>query len=341
MKRIQIIRLHTKKIKQLQYFLQKHWRKNHIFVRNKDFLIWQHKKGFFLTYVIAKLCNKIVGVQGYIPQSHYDSKLPKGEIFLTISRSLEKIAPVIGLRIFRFIQKNLSEKFIGTLGGWTARVANYNKYLGFTTGFMDHYLVTSPYLEKYKIINFKKKLITPINKYNNCEFHEINEKFLRKKKFHNLFRHQYPKKSNIFIINRYLKHPIYKYNVFLLKKYSKPLAIMVVRKIKIAKANVLRIVDFIGKQNEFSKIGNLIIYLFKKHKSEFIDIYSYGINVKYMEKVGFIDRRKINNLIVPDYYEPFIRKNVNLMYGYMCKYKKKNNIRILKGDGDRDRPNII
>ena len=60
MKRIQILRLHTKKIKQLQYFLQNHWKKNHIFVKNKDFLIWQHKKGSFLTYVIAKLCNKIV-----------------------------------------------------------------------------------------------------------------------------------------------------------------------------------------------------------------------------------------------------------------------------------------
>ena len=36
-----------------------------------------------------------------------------------------------------------------------------------------------------------------------------------------------------------------------------------------------------------------------------------------------------------------IRKNVNLMYGYMCEYKKKNKIRILKGDGDRDRPSRI
>ena len=84
------------------------------------------------------------------------------------------------------------------------------------------------------------------------------------------------------------------------------MAILVIRKIKIGNSNVLRIIDFIGKQNEFSNIGNLITYLFKKYKSEFIDIYSYGINVKYIKKVGFVDRRKINNLVVPDYYEPFI-----------------------------------
>ena len=62
------------------------------------------------------------------------------------------------------------------------------------------------------------------------------------------------------------------------------------------KTNAFRIVDFIGKQNEFSNIGNLIIYLFRKYKSEFIDIYSYGIDIKYMKKLGFKDRRKIRNL---------------------------------------------
>ena len=112
------------------------------------------------------------------------------------------------------------------------------------------------------------------------------------------------------------------------------------RKVKIGNANALRIIDFIGKQNEFSNIGKLIIYLFTKHKSEFIDIYSYGINVKYMKRAGFVDRRKINNLIVPDYYEPFVRKNINLMYGYICKHDKNKKVRILKGDGDQDRPSI-
>ena len=338
MKKIQISRQQTRKIKQLQSFLHNYWRKNHIFVKNKKFLIWQHKKGPSMTYMIAKLKDKIVGVIGYIPQSHYDSKLPKNEIFLTISRTTDNIPPAIHLKIFKHVKKKIAKEFIGSLGGWNTRVANYNKYLGFTTGFMDHYLIASPYLEKYKIISFDKKLITSIvnNKY---EFLEINEKFLKKKKLYNLYRHQYPKKSNTFIIKRYLKHPIFKYNVFLLKKNSRPLAILVIRKIKIGNSNVLRIIDFIGKQNEFSNIGNLITHLFKKYKSEFIDIYSYGINVKYMKKVGFVDRRKINNLVVPDYYEPFLRKNINLMYGYMCRYDKKNKLRILKGDGDQDRPN--
>ena len=62
-------------------------------------------------------------------------------------------------------------------------------------------------------------------------------------------------------------------------------------------------------------------------------------NTKYIKKAGFVDRRKISNLIVPDYYEPFLRKNINLMYGYMCRSGKENNLIIIKGDGDQDRPN--
>ena len=93
MKKIQISSQQAGKAKQLQSFLHNYWRKNHIFVKNKKFLIWQHKKGSFLTYITAKLKDKIVGVIGYIPQSHYDSKLPKNEIFLTISRTTENILP--------------------------------------------------------------------------------------------------------------------------------------------------------------------------------------------------------------------------------------------------------
>ena len=330
--------MHIKQMRQFQFFLRNYWNKNHIFVKNKKFLLWQYKDGSFLSYVIAKLENKIIGIQGYIPQSHYDRKLPKNEIFLTISRSLNYATPGFLIKVLKFIEKKLSVKFICTFG-FNEAMINYHKRLGFTLGYMDHYFAISPFVKKYKIIKSKKKLKTLI-KSNNCNFIEIDEKFLKKNKLSHLFNHQYPKKSNIFIINRYLKHPILKYNVFLLKKYSKPQAIIVIRKVDVAKTSALRIIDFIGKQNKFSNIGKLIIHLFKKYNSEYIDIYSHGINVKYMKKVGLVDRKKINNLILPDYLSPIIRENFNFVYGYLCKNKKVDKIRILKGDGDRDLPQV-
>ena len=41
--KVQILLLHKKKIIQLQKFFKKYWNKNHIFVENKKFLIWQHQ----------------------------------------------------------------------------------------------------------------------------------------------------------------------------------------------------------------------------------------------------------------------------------------------------------
>ena len=108
MKKIQISSQHIKKTKQLQSFLSRYWRKNHILAKNKSFLLWQHKRGAFLTYATAKLKNKIICIIGYVPQSHYDLKLSKKEIFLTISRAISTTVPAIHLKVFRFLKKKIS-----------------------------------------------------------------------------------------------------------------------------------------------------------------------------------------------------------------------------------------
>ena len=77
--------------------------------------------------------------------------------------------------------------------------------------------------------------------------------------------------------------------------------------------------------------------MIKKYSAEYIDFYSYGIDEKYIIEAGFINRRKYKNLVIPEYFEPYIKKNIDLMYGYINKTKKK--VKIFKGDGDRDRPN--
>ena len=52
--------MHIKQMRQFQFFLRNYWDKNHILVKNKKFLLWQYKYGSFLSYVIAKLENKII-----------------------------------------------------------------------------------------------------------------------------------------------------------------------------------------------------------------------------------------------------------------------------------------
>ena len=41
---------------------------------------------------------------------------------------------------------------------------------------------------------------------------------------------------------------------------------------------------------------------------------------------------------MPNYFEPFIKKNITI--NYMINSKKNKNFRIVRGDSDQDRPNL-
>ena len=72
-------------------------------------------------------------------------------------------------------------------------------------------------------------------------------------------------------------------------------------------------------------------------KSEYIDFYQYGISKNTFRNSGFIDVEK-TKIIVPNYFEPFIKKNINLNFAYKSSIKNRK-IYFFKGDGDQDRPN--
>jgi hypothetical protein len=339
-KKIQISLLHKKKIIQLQKFFKKYWNKKHIFVKNKKFLIWQHQNQKLMTHAGAFYKNKMVGVQGYISQSHYDPKIKKQQIFLTIFRVIENVAPGLGLNIFKFLEKKISAEFIGTLG-FTPQLKRYHQWLGYEVGYLSHHVAISKNIKKFRILLTKSKRKFFKKKNNIYSYFLIDKDFLLKNKLTHLFKWQYPNKTNMFLINRYLNHPIFKYKVYLLKKSRKSIAIIVMRDVFFKNSKATKIIDFIGKEEEFSNIGNLVNDLLNEKNNEFVDIYSFGINSKYIKNAGFINRYKIKDIVVPEYFEPFVRKNIDLLYGYKCKKKYLKKIRFLRGDGDRDRPNFI
>ena len=65
----------------------------------------------------------------------------------------------------------------------------------------------------------------------------------------------------------------------------------------------------------------------------------YGIEKKAFYISGFKLIEDIENLIIPNYFEPLIFENKDILFAY----KKVGNIKfnIFKGDGDQDRPNIL
>ena len=99
---------------------------------------------------------------------------------------------------------------------------------------------------------------------------------------------------------------------------------------------------FIGSNKDFPLVHDLLIFLLKENKAEYVDFYSYGLSVDLIQKAGFINRKKIKSLIIPGYFEPYEKKNVDIRFGYkISQSQRKIPVRLFKGDGDVDRPNAI
>ena len=55
---------------------------------------------------------------------------------------------------------------------------------------------------------------------------------------------------------------------------------------------------------------------------------------------GLKNKDEYKNLIVPNHFEPFENKNIDIIIAYLSFYKNNTNIRLFKGDSDMDRPHF-
>ena len=71
---------------------------------------------------------------------------------------------------------------------------------------------------------------------------------------------------------------------------------------------------------------------------EYLDFYYFGIPNKYLLDTGFKIKKKNSKNILPNYFEPFSKKNININYA-IKKGSLKHNHFLFKGDCDQERPN--
>ena len=164
------------------------------------------------------------------------------------------------------------------------------------------------------------------------ELNEINNR--------HLFSEYWPTKSIKYIVNRYVNNPFYSYKIYKLYKKKKLLGLFVIRKISKNDQNVLRIVDYYGSNESFGLSYLMFKDLLKKHNAEYIDMYSFGIPINTLESAGLITRDRQKGLVIPNYFEPFVKKNIDITYAYKAE-NSHHPVRLFKGDGDQERPSQI
>ena len=95
------------KVEALIDFIDKHWKQDHVFVRNRELFNWQHKSKDLYNFVLAVEDENIIGILGFIPTSQFsDELIVNNEIWLAIWKVRDDIQmPGLGLLMLKFLKK--------------------------------------------------------------------------------------------------------------------------------------------------------------------------------------------------------------------------------------------
>ncbi|NRT73689.1 hypothetical protein [Clostridium beijerinckii] len=313
-------------------FIKNNWNKEHIFVKEPKIFEYQHLNDEELYYVIAIDENKeIVGVCGYIPYNNENQ-----DICQALWKVVKNSNNSIGVQMLQFL-KEKSKCRVLFCNGINDKIIPIHKFLGNYVGQLKHYYRISD-KDNYNIAIINDKKILEISE---REFElKIIESFEQLIDIFNIkkYRNRRPYKDEKYINHRYFKHPIYKYIVLGINKNKKEIdSIIIGREIKQNNAIVFRIVDFIGLDKDLIGISFAIEKLIDDNNYEYIDFYNYGISNEIMNKAGFILKSNNDRNIIPNYFEPFEQKNIDINF-FASDIK---NFYLFKADGDQDRPNLI
>ena len=142
-------------------------------------------------------------------------------------------------------------------------------------------------------------------------------------------------KDEWYIEHRYFNHPYYNFNVWGIERTPGHITgLLIGRVIHCNDSNALRIVDFYGPNAALRGIGEELDYIMDSNNIEYIDFYCSGIPHIFMQYAGFTLRDDEDQNIIPNHFEPYEKKNVDIFYS--C-YSDEE-LRFFKGDGDQGRP---
>ena len=305
-------------------FLKENWNNNHIYIQDQKYFGYEFSDNS--NFVLAKNDNKIVATLGYFD---YDNK---GDIWTVIWKNSGKMDD--GLKCLQFLL-NASYKSVSSCGINKKTIPIY-EFLGINTGRLKHFYILNQELEEYNIAKISEKNIKKIETKDVEDLIEVEsiDELLKLINYQELKKYNFYKSPEYFN-KRYFKHPYYKYHILLKSKNAN--SILVYRIIKVNGGSCIRIMDFLGDEKEFNKLTNYLIDKMLKEKHEYIDIYEVGIEDEILEDSGFIERIEEDSNIIPNYFEPFVQKNIEIYYMSNCNSK----FRIFKGDGDQDRPSLV
>jgi hypothetical protein len=319
-------------------FIRTDWNANHIFVHDIDFFKYEFCYDDSINFILAinNKTGQIDGLEGFIK---YTKQLENSDIFAVLWKVRNNTGdPILGVRVLTALKDHLPVRaFLGI--GLNPKTLPIYRYIGYTTEKLTQYYLLNDTLDDYKIAEIRYRPQIAIEKtkggYDLVRIHTMDE--LKSVFKINLFKERIPFKDEWYLNRRYFNHPIYNYQIFGIQRQGGNVdSILVAREASANDSKVLRIVDFIGCDEDLACIGFPLHQLMVENRYEYIDFYQYGIDEEILINAGFSRRQDNDGNIIPNYFEPFVRKNVEISFFTTCNGK----FHMFKGDGDQDRPSI-
>ncbi len=329
-------------VDELVVFLSNYWRNDHIFTYSREVLDFQHKDCINSRYnfVLAKDkgSDEIHSVLGFVPTYQFDSEIKRTEVWPCIWKSRDDVhVKGLGVSLYHYLKEHIKIETISILGISEIALGIY-KHWNFETGKIEQYFFPNYRMQKYQILGGNTKFeqhtksdCMTLREMSQAEFEAVSDIELL-----SLINNY---KSKKYYINRFFRHPVYQYKFFSVADGKVIKLIFVARICHAKQSKCIRIVDCIGNIEALSGISCALQNYLYENQLEYIDFVEVGLNADYFIKAGFINR-KAAGTIVPNYFEPFLKENVDLDYAYKTVLEKKEPV-FFKADADQDRPNIL
>jgi hypothetical protein len=337
---IEISRCPSSRAHDIMSFIDENWSKGHILSRDAEFMNWQHgdvEDKNQLNWLIATKDSNIVGLIGYIPFRIYSGKLKEGQrvVWVALWKVRAGADVGVGIRLLKAIEQFEPHDAIGVLGLNPAHPPMYRK-LGFQTGQLQHYVGVHPDKNEIKLIEYPNNWVKPKLLNGEAKLMSFDVDLPAYSTHQDSAWLNQNIKNDQYFVNRYIKHPRYKYLVYRVVLDQKIYGTVVFRIATVGSDKALRIIDYSGNTDAFAGLGTAIALLLQETQSEYVDLWCHGFKPEVLEKLGMQEVQKCEGLIVPNYFEPFVSKNVKIEFA--LKGFENLNYLVMRGDGDQDRP---
>lgn len=335
---------HEEEAEDVIKFIEHYWRKDHIFVLSRELFDWQHYdyRNKRYNFVVAKhrKNGEIHSILGFVPASQFDDGIEALEVWPCIWKSRDDIhVKGLGVSLYYYMKLHLEIETVSILGISEIALSIY-KHWNFSTGKIEQYYCPNMACAEELSAN-RQEIPFPDKADGSWRIKQISlEEYQKLEEHHKIFTEISKYKSKNYYINRYYNHPIYKYGFYGIIKDNDICSVFVTRECGNGTAKCLRIVDYIGKTDNLIYVRTDLKELMEKFGYEYIDFVVVGADYDVLKKAGFINRKEHPETIIPNYFEPFLKKNIDLDYAFKSVDPEAMAL-FYKADADQDRPNML